>query len=56
LAISFSLLPPTRTSAQERLCDPSFENCYWPLLDLVRAERIHMFCTRTPTEVILIDG
>jgi PII-like signaling protein len=26
------------------------------LLDLVRAERIHMFCTRTPTEVILIDG
>jgi len=26
------------------------------LLDLVRAEKIHMFCTRTPTEVILIDG
>ena len=26
------------------------------LLDLVRAEKIHTFCTRTPTEVILIDG
>ena len=26
------------------------------LLDLVRGEKIHTFCTRTPTEVILIDG
>jgi uncharacterized protein len=26
------------------------------LLDLVRAEKIHTFVTRTPTEVILIDG
>jgi hypothetical protein len=26
------------------------------LLDLVRAENIHTFCTRTPTEVILIDS
>ena len=26
------------------------------LLDLVRAEKIHTLCTRTPTEVILIDG
>ena len=26
------------------------------LLDLVRAEKIHCFCTRTNTEVILIDG
>jgi len=25
------------------------------LLALVRAEKIHTFCTRTPTEVILID-
>ena len=25
------------------------------LLALVRAEKIHIFCTRTPTEVILID-
>ena len=25
------------------------------LLDLVRAEKIHTFCTRTPTEVIMID-
>lgn len=26
------------------------------MLDLVRAEKIHTFCTRTPTEVILIDA
>ena len=26
------------------------------LLNLVRAEKIHTFCTRTPTEVILLDG
>lgn len=26
------------------------------LLDLVRAEKIHCFCTRTPTEAIIIDG
>jgi PII-like signaling protein len=26
------------------------------LLALVRAEKIHTFCTRTPTEIILIDG
>lgn len=25
------------------------------MLDLVRQEKIHTFCTRTPTEVILID-
>jgi PII-like signaling protein len=25
------------------------------LLALVRAEKVHTFCTRTPTEVILID-
>src|ERR1051326_3049530 len=25
-------------SAQERLCDPSFEDCYTPLLNAVRAE------------------
>ena len=37
-AIVFALLAPRVSLAQERLCDPSFENCYWPLLDLVRAE------------------
>ena len=26
------------------------------LLTLVRADRIHLFCTRTPTEVLLPDG
>lgn len=26
------------------------------LLDLVRAEKIPAFCTRTPTEVIVLDG
>ena len=26
------------------------------LLDLVRTEKIQAFCTRTPTEAILLDG
>ncbi len=26
------------------------------LLELVQQERIHCFCTRTPTEAILLDG
>src|ERR1041385_9009632 len=38
LAIFFALLAPSVASAQERLCDPSFENCLWPTLDLIRAE------------------
>jgi hypothetical protein len=38
LVVTFALLAPRVSSAQERLCDPSFENCYWPLLDLIRAE------------------
>ena len=37
-AISFALVAPRAASAQERLCDPSFENCLWPMLDLIRAE------------------
>lgn len=36
--ITIALFAPRVSSAQERLCDPSFENCYWPLLDLIRAE------------------
>src|ERR1051325_2539876 len=37
-AIFFTLVAPRAASAQERLCDPSFENCLWPILDLIRAE------------------
>src|SRR5687768_13077756 len=29
-----------QSHAQERLCDPSFENCYQPILDLVNAETV----------------
>ncbi|MFN2514324.1 MAG: hypothetical protein ABR568_23290, partial [Pyrinomonadaceae bacterium] len=38
LIIGFLLLTSHPLAAQERLCDPSFENCYQPLLDLVNAE------------------
>ena len=38
LVIGFYLLTPPVSSAQDRLCDPSFENCYWPLLELVQKE------------------
>ncbi|HKG21855.1 MAG TPA: IPT/TIG domain-containing protein, partial [Blastocatellia bacterium] len=31
---------PRPSSAQERLCDPSFEFCYWPLIDSVNAENV----------------
>ena len=37
LVIGFYLFTPT-ASAQERLCDPSFENCYDGLVDLIRKE------------------
>ncbi|HEY0367511.1 MAG TPA: hypothetical protein VGC73_13660, partial [Pyrinomonadaceae bacterium] len=36
--VSFCLLAPQSSSAQERLCDPSFEDCYSPLLQLVNSE------------------
>src|SRR3954447_14662650 len=29
---------PARAQAQDTLCDPSFEDCRTPLLDLIRAE------------------
>jgi phosphatidylserine/phosphatidylglycerophosphate/cardiolipin synthase-like enzyme len=32
--------PAARASADERLCDPSFENCRSPLLDLIRNETV----------------
>src|ERR1044072_5247884 len=38
LAVIFALLVPATSSAPDRLCDPSFEDCYSPLLDLVRPE------------------
>src|SRR5688572_17654773 len=40
LVISFYLLTPPVASAQERLCDPSFENCYDGLVQLVRNETV----------------
>jgi hypothetical protein len=36
----FCLLAPRSSSAQERLCDPSFEDCYTPLLNLINAETV----------------
>jgi phosphatidylserine/phosphatidylglycerophosphate/cardiolipin synthase-like enzyme/regulation of enolase protein 1 (concanavalin A-like superfamily) len=30
----------TPAAAQDRLCDPSFENCRTPILDLIRAEKV----------------
>ena len=38
LVIAFILLTSHSASAQERLCDPSFEDCYTPLLQLVQNE------------------
>ena len=40
LALAFFLLTPKHTPGQERLCDPSFEDCYSPLLDLVNSETV----------------
>src|ERR1041384_4798305 len=38
--VAFYLLTHGTANAQERLCDPSFENCYNPLLELVRNETV----------------
>src|SRR5215212_5135300 len=38
VVIAFILLTSHSAPAQERLCDPSFEDCYTPLLQLVQAE------------------
>src|SRR5215208_341490 len=40
LVIGFYLLSPPVAPAQERLCDPSFEDCYTPLIELVRKETV----------------
>jgi phosphatidylserine/phosphatidylglycerophosphate/cardiolipin synthase-like enzyme len=38
LVLGLCAFIPQTARAQERLCDPSFENCYSPLLDLVQKE------------------
>src|SRR6185503_8056111 len=38
--LNFYLLTPQLSSAQERLCDPSFEDCYTPLIQLINAETV----------------
>ena len=38
--VGFCLLTPRSASAQERLCDPSFEDCYSPLLQLINSETV----------------
>jgi len=38
LLFGFILISAQLSSAQERLCDPSFEDCYTPLLQTIQAE------------------
>jgi hypothetical protein len=38
--VGFCLLTSQAAIAQERLCDPSFENCYQPLLQAVQSETV----------------
>ena len=38
--VGFCLLTPRSSFAQERLCDPSFEDCYTPLLQLINSETV----------------
>ncbi|HVI70555.1 MAG TPA: hypothetical protein VM656_03590, partial [Pyrinomonadaceae bacterium] len=40
LIIGFIFLTCQNSPAQERLCDPSFENCYSGLIDLIRNETV----------------
>src|SRR6185437_11931776 len=40
IIVLFCLLTPRAASAQERLCDPSFEDCYSPLLQLINSETV----------------
>jgi hypothetical protein len=40
IALLALLAAPAPTLAQERLCDPSFENCRTPLINLIRAETV----------------
>jgi hypothetical protein len=40
LAVAVCLLASQSARAQERLCDPSWENCYGQILEQVRAETV----------------
>ncbi len=40
VVVGFSLAASPRVFAQERLCDPSFENCYAQIVEYVRAETV----------------
>jgi phosphatidylserine/phosphatidylglycerophosphate/cardiolipin synthase-like enzyme len=42
IAVALTVLPATvwQAQAQSRLCDPSFENCRVPLMELIRAESV----------------
>jgi len=42
LTIVLLLATAARANALDRLCDPSFENCRTPLLDLIRAETVQI--------------
>ncbi|MQA31888.1 MAG: hypothetical protein GEU82_18985 [Luteitalea sp.] len=40
LLLLFALMPGTRASAQGFMCDPAYENCRTPLLDLIKNETV----------------
>jgi phosphatidylserine/phosphatidylglycerophosphate/cardiolipin synthase-like enzyme len=40
VALAFLAVSPAAARAEERLCDPSFENCRTPLLALINNERV----------------
>ena len=40
LLLAAILAPVSRATADERLCDPSFENCRTPLLNLINGEQV----------------
>src|SRR5215813_5915896 len=42
LLFGFILISAQLSSAQERLCDPSFEDCYTPLIQAVQAETVEI--------------
>ena len=42
LFIALSSLPTGRAAAAERLCDPAFEDCRAPLVDLIRNENVRI--------------
>jgi hypothetical protein len=40
LVVLMTLASPFGAAAQERLCDPQFEDCRAPIIDLIRNERV----------------